>query len=116
VDLPILDRARLELITRGNAALADEFLGVLFEEARDLTEKLGALLGSEDRLAVSNAAHTIKGMAAELGALQLRAAAAALEAEGEPARWPDAVNDVNAKLAELRAHLDGSDPRRNGAT
>jgi HPt (histidine-containing phosphotransfer) domain-containing protein len=102
-DLPILDRARLDLATRGNAALADEFLGALFEEAGDLIVRLGALMGGDERLAVADAAHTLKGMATELGAMRLRAAAAALEAELRPLCWPENVERVAAALAELQA-------------
>jgi len=101
-ELPILDRARLELATRGNAALATEFLNALFEEADPLIERLGVLVGGEDRLAVSDAAHTLKGMAAELGAMQLRAAAAALEAELRSEQWPLCLEHVRTALAELQ--------------
>jgi HPt (histidine-containing phosphotransfer) domain-containing protein len=104
-DRPILDRARLELITRGSETLADDFLGVLFEESDVLIERLRVLTGGEDRVAVSDIAHTLKGMAMELGAMRLRAAAASLEAETEAERWPSHVNDIAGAFAELRAHV-----------
>jgi len=103
-EVPILDRARLELITRGKPALADEFLGALFEEVNEILERLTGLAAGSDRRAVRDAAHTIKGMATELGAMRLRAAAAALEAEAEPARWPESVARLYASLAELRTN------------
>jgi HPt (histidine-containing phosphotransfer) domain-containing protein len=102
-DIPILDCVRLDLITRGSAKLADEFLVALFEEADGLLDRLGALLANGNRVAVTDAAHTIKGIAGELGAMRLRAAAAALEAEGLPARWPDGVKRVHDALVELRS-------------
>jgi len=107
-DLPILDRARLELATRGNAALAKEFLDALFEEATPLIERLGVLIGGEDRLAVSDAAHTLKGMAAELGAMQLRAAAAALEAEVREQEWPLCLERLRTALVELQRECANS--------
>lgn len=108
-ELPILDRARLELITRGNAALADEFLGVLFVEAEELLARLGADIAGSDRLAVSGGAHTLKGMATELGAQRLRAAAAALEAQPQHGQWPHLLEKIKASLAELRVHLGDRD-------
>jgi HPt (histidine-containing phosphotransfer) domain-containing protein len=104
-DPPILDRERLTLITRGNAALAAEFLAVMFEEADDLMQRLDGLLASGDRVAVADVAHTLKGMASELGAMQFRSAAVALETEAQPARWPDDVTRLHAALAELRDYL-----------
>ena len=101
----VLDRERLDLITRGNSARADEFLKALLEEAEDILARLQTLLAGEDRSAVSDAGHTLKGMAAEVGARRLRAAAAALEAEAEPARWRSRCEDVSAALTELRSHL-----------
>jgi len=101
-DLPILDRARLDRITRGDAALANEFLGALFEEAAALIERLAGLLDSEDGVAVADAAHTLKGMAAELGAMQLRAAAAAFETEVRRELWPTCLERVRTALAVLQ--------------
>ena len=105
-DVPILDRARVELVTRGNAALAGEFLGALFEEASDLIERLSGLIVGDDRVAVADVAHTLKGNATELGAMRLRAAAAALEAEVQANLWPEDLDRVRAALAELHAFVN----------
>jgi HPt (histidine-containing phosphotransfer) domain-containing protein len=102
-DLPILDRERLSLITLGDAARAEDFLGALFLEGAELCQRLDALLPRGDRLAVSDTAHTLKGIAAELGAMRLRAVSATLEAERESKRWPDCVEQIRAALAELQA-------------
>jgi len=104
-DPVILDRERLTLITQGNSALADEFLEALLVEADELLERLHVSIGGDDRVAVSDVGHTLKGLAMELGALRLRAAGAALEAETDPAQWPDRLRRINAALAELRLHL-----------
>jgi HPt (histidine-containing phosphotransfer) domain-containing protein len=101
-DLPVIDRARLQLITRNDAALADEFLGALIVEAAGLIEALGSLIGAGDHQPVTDIAHTLKGMSTEVGAMRLRAAAAALEADPEPEAWPDHFKRVKAALEELR--------------
>jgi HPt (histidine-containing phosphotransfer) domain-containing protein len=104
-DVPILDRARLELITRGNVELAGEFLDALFEEVDALLVRLKALIGGSDRVAVSDVAHTIKGNATELGAMRLRSAAAFLETAEHPAQWPGCVERLYTALDELQAHV-----------
>src|ERR1700735_5456341 len=104
-DPPILDRARLELITRGNATLAGEFLGALFEESNELIERLRVLVSGEDRVAVYNVAHTLKGMTMELGAMRLRAAAASLETESEAEHWAGHLSNLDTALTELKAHI-----------
>jgi HPt (histidine-containing phosphotransfer) domain-containing protein len=100
---PVLDRERLTLITRGNTTLAEEFLRALIAECAELFERLEAPLRSADRVAVSDIGHTLKGIAAELGAMRLRAAAAALETETQIAAWPQQVERLHAALAELRS-------------
>jgi HPt (histidine-containing phosphotransfer) domain-containing protein len=106
-ELPIIDRARLELISRGSPVRAHEFMGALLEESEDITVRLATLIAGAraDRSTVSDSAHTLKGMAAEVGASRLRAAAAVLEVEKEPARWAGQLRNVTIALAELRSHL-----------
>lgn len=104
-DLPVLDRARLGLASRGNTALADEFLNALFEESTSLIGRLGDLIAGDDGAAVADVAHTLKGISAELGAMRLRAAAAALEAQPQRARWGEAAERIRVALAELQAFV-----------
>jgi HPt (histidine-containing phosphotransfer) domain-containing protein len=101
--LPIVDRARLKLIARGDTALGNEFLDELVTEATTIVERLGATIAAGDRPGVRDLAHNLKGMAAELGALRLRAAAAALDAELEPERWPQHLDAAITALADLRS-------------
>lgn len=100
-DLPALDRTRLDLIAGGDEALAAEFLHALIEEAQEVLDLIVAAAANDDRTAVAEFAHRLKGMAAEIGALRLRAAAAALEAE-EPEWRLSHVNSVRSALSELR--------------
>lgn len=107
-EAPILDRERLTLITRGNPALAESFLNGLLEEGGELLARLRALLPAGDRIAIEDVAHTLKGMASEVGASRLRSAAAALESESEPLHWADGINGIGAALAELRSAISPS--------
>ena len=102
-DLPILDRARLDLISRGDLALADEFLRALIDEATVTIERLRSALSASQPTAVADLAHSLKGMATEVGALRLRVAAAALEAEAKPERWAGLLGDAITALADLRS-------------
>ena len=107
-DLPILDRARLDIITRGDRALADDFLRALIEEATGTIDRLSSALVAAEPAGVAELAHSLKGMATELGAQRLRAAAAAFEAEMEPARWGGHLDRTVAALAELRSLASGT--------
>jgi HPt (histidine-containing phosphotransfer) domain-containing protein len=100
---PVLDAARFELLTRGDAALASEFLCELIETADDMLEQLHAQIASGNGVAVAALAHSLKGMATELGALRLRAAAIGLEVEQRPEGWLRHVNRAGEAVAELRA-------------
>jgi HPt (histidine-containing phosphotransfer) domain-containing protein len=101
-DAPQLDGTRLELITRGDAGLAAEFLAALIEEADAAIARLRGAFTAGEPIAVRDLAHALKSMSAELGAQRLRAAAAALEAEADPARWPARLDAAVAALTGLR--------------
>jgi len=81
--------------------LAAEFLHALIEEAQEVLDLIVTAAASGDRTAVAEFAHRLKGMAAEIGASRLRAAAAALEAEESELRLSH-VNSVRSALSELR--------------
>jgi HPt (histidine-containing phosphotransfer) domain-containing protein len=102
-DLPVLDQERLRLVTRGDAELASDLLRQLIDEAEDVLQRLHRALAGGDRAAVADLAHALKGMAAEVGALRLRAAAVALEAEPQPALWLGLLDRARAALVELRS-------------
>jgi HPt (histidine-containing phosphotransfer) domain-containing protein len=106
-ELPVLDLARITAITRGDRALTNEFLAALIEESDELLARLEPLLAGADLTAVSAIAHTLKGMATELGAQRLRASAIALESETQPQRWRELAAAVRTALGELRARAAG---------
>jgi HPt (histidine-containing phosphotransfer) domain-containing protein len=107
-ELAALDGTRLDLITRGDAALAAEFLEALVEEGGAVLARLGTACTAGEPVAVRDLAHALKSMSAELGAQRLRAAAAELEAEAGPARWPALLAGAVAALDELRLLTSGA--------
>jgi HPt (histidine-containing phosphotransfer) domain-containing protein len=100
--LMIVDRERLMRVSRGNTERAREFFGALADDARSTAERIREAQATGDGHALRTLAHSLKGMALEVGAPRVAAAAAALEAETDPALLPDCVDAVLAASAELR--------------
>jgi HPt (histidine-containing phosphotransfer) domain-containing protein len=106
-NVPIVDWARLKDVTRGDSSLADEFLTGLVEEATLLLDRVERAIAIGDAAAIDGLAHTLKGMASEVGALRLRAIAIALGAAGEPVlrrRELEAARESLAEIAALPPH------------
>jgi two-component system sensor histidine kinase/response regulator len=105
--LPIIDRTRLDLVCMGNAGLAGELLDMLIDEATPIVAGLPATIAANDAPAVREGAHSVKGIAGNVGAARLQAAALQLErsaADGADASVLTAQYDgVAAALDELRA-------------
>ena len=107
-----LDTGVLAPLTDGDPAqlraLLDDFLG---STARDLAA-LEAAQDSGDDAAVRRQAHRIKGAARLVGALELAAAADALEADcTDPARRAPRITDVATALSRLSLFIDVRWPR-----
>jgi HPt (histidine-containing phosphotransfer) domain-containing protein len=106
-DVPIIDRARLDLVCMGNPGLAGEFIDLLIEESTPILDGLPALVAAGDAAAVREGAHSVKGIAGNVGAARLQAAALVLErsaADGSPgAVLAGQLEAVVAALGELRA-------------
>jgi HPt (histidine-containing phosphotransfer) domain-containing protein len=105
--VPILDPARLSLITRGDGDLANAFLRDFIGEANGILARLAALHEPADRAAVADLAHSLKGIAAEIGAERLRRCAVQLETSALPQAWSargadaiEALNEIRILLAE----------------
>jgi len=102
-DYPVLDLARIALITHRDAALAREYLDALASEAAELLAPLrSADAGIDDELIVS-AAHTLKGIACEVGASRLAFLAAAFEADPQPDHRTDHLAAIDAALRDVQA-------------
>ena len=99
--LPVLDRAYLARFTFGNAALEQEVLGLFADQA---PRYLDALASAQDARAWKEAAHTLKGSAAAVGAKAVAHLAACAErlATGEPGQLPDGP-DRGQAIAALEA-------------
>jgi HPt (histidine-containing phosphotransfer) domain-containing protein len=95
---PIIDEARLHLICGGDAALAEELLDDLLAESDEVLQRLRA--ASEG--GVADLAHLLKGMATEIGAPRLQAAAHALEEELEPGSVSYRLAAVIVAVEEIR--------------
>jgi HPt (histidine-containing phosphotransfer) domain-containing protein len=100
--LPIVDRERLSIVSRGNAERGREFFGALVEDAQAAYVQLQDALAAGDDHALHELAHSLKGMALEVGAPRVAAAATALEAQRDPALQAVLVDAVGTATAELR--------------
>ncbi|MRX11793.1 response regulator, partial [Pseudoduganella sp. FT25W] len=92
----------------GNAGLLQRLLTRFAETQGDAMARIAAAIDSNDLSAATREAHTLKGLASNIGAVTLANAAAALEqllAAGNRGGCSDALADLSAELAELLAHL-----------
>ncbi|MDR7135694.1 signal transduction histidine kinase/CheY-like chemotaxis protein/HPt (histidine-containing phosphotransfer) domain-containing protein [Lysobacter niastensis] len=101
----VLDEGSLDALTGGSASEArvviDDFLGAT---AQDLAV-LETAVEQGDATAVTRQAHRIKGAARLVGAVELAAAATALESAGRKGAWPairPAASDVHTAVARVR--------------
>jgi HPt (histidine-containing phosphotransfer) domain-containing protein len=104
--LPVVDRERLLRVSRGNAERAREFFGALVEDALIASERIRDAHAAGDGQALRELAHALKGMALEVGAPRVAAAAAALEKERDPPALPACVDAVSKTTSELSAALE----------
>lgn len=105
-ELLVLDRTRLDLITKGNATLAAELIGALVREATGILNRLVTTFEGHSSVSTADSAHHLKGMALELGAQRLSAAARALEGETHPERRRALISGAAEALDELRAFIE----------
>ena len=94
----------------GNPAMAGEFLDLLIEEATPIVAALPAQVAAGDKQAVREGAHAVKGIAGNVGAARLQAAALLLERSAADGAAADTLSThldgVTAALAELRTARD----------
>jgi len=108
--LPVIDRDRLDKVCMGNPGMAREFIDLLIEEATPILAALPASVAADDGAAVREGAHAVKGIAGNVGAARLQAAALLLErsAADGAARTvlAEQLDGVVSALAELRSARD----------
>ncbi len=92
-----VDRARIQAVCGGDDALAVELIGMLLEDAVPIVDALGDCLQSNDIAQVNELAHALKGIAGNVGAANLRDAAARLQT----ATAPDASSTRDVLAGEL---------------
>ena len=110
-DLPGIDKTRGLATTMDNAPLYRRLLVKFRDGQRDFVQRFEAARQGDDATAPARLAHTLKGTAGNIGALDVQHAAAALEAicingaaataSAELARVQQALNPVIAGLDEL---------------
>ena len=96
--MPVLDRAGLFERAMDDAQLAADLLEAFLHEYPGLRAALQSAIGSHDVIAMMNVAHTIKGAAANVGALRVAHAAARVEHQ--------AAADPASRLGDLFLALD----------
>ena len=96
--MPVLDRAGLFERAMDDAQLAADLLEAFLHEYPGLRAALQSAIGGHDVIAVMNIAHTIKGAAANVGALRVAHAAAGVEHQ--------AAADPAGRLGDLFLALD----------
>ncbi|MEW6261490.1 MAG: PAS domain S-box protein [Thermodesulfobacteriota bacterium] len=108
-DIPLLDGIDVETGLKrvgGNRVLYRKLLSKFFQEYRDAVDKIRQLIEADEREPARRLAHTIKGVAGNIGADDIQATAAAMEAAIKS--WqPDTFNDLLPRMsAALRVVTD----------
>jgi HPt (histidine-containing phosphotransfer) domain-containing protein len=95
-----VDRGRIEAVCGGDEGLAVELIGMLVDDAAPIVDALGACVKSNDVAQANELAHSLKGIAGNVGAGELCDAAARLQT----ATAPDAAA-AGTELAEEHAAI-----------
>jgi HPt (histidine-containing phosphotransfer) domain-containing protein len=102
-----IDPQVLEVVTGGNAALADKIVQRYLSVAGGEIGQLSELITAGDRVALKRQAHRVLGAAAMVGAIAVEEAARRLEeaiAEGsDEALLPSLIRQVDAAFGALAA-------------
>ena len=101
--VPVFDQDEIMERLGGNQELLEEIIGMAHNDLPLRLQQLFQALHGGDRTALRQAAHTIKGVAANLGALRLQQAAAQLEHQTEQA--PPALLQQLADTVEEQVTL-----------
>jgi HPt (histidine-containing phosphotransfer) domain-containing protein len=107
-----IDRAELDAQTGGDADLAREVLALFSDQCRSILPRLSDPALPRDQRA--DLAHTLKGSAAGVGAIRIRALADATEARLRAGAGTVALDDLAAAVAAALAEI-ASAHGRSGA-
>jgi HPt (histidine-containing phosphotransfer) domain-containing protein len=92
----------------GDPQLFTEMVVLLQEDGPHLMQQFTTALAERDGAGVQHAAHTLKGLAANFGAMRTVRAAATAEQLARERSWdglPDATEELSRALSELLAAL-----------
>lgn len=98
---PIDQAFTAKMLGDGAESLLADLLPLYFEDAPSLIAKLQQAMVAQDRTAVKEAAHTLKGSSATLGILTISDQCAALEAQSQEASF----TMIRATVGQLAAEL-----------
>jgi CheY-like chemotaxis protein len=111
---PVLDRAEALARVGGDEQLLGELIRIFQTDAPGWLADARLAIGSQDALTLRRAAHTIKGAASSLGALQTVVAASRLEDMARHQIWTgtaDALAELEQTLARLEAETASFAPK-----
>jgi HPt (histidine-containing phosphotransfer) domain-containing protein len=83
-----VSRRRIEAVCGSDEGLAVELIGMLIDDAAPIVDALGACVQSNDVAQAYELAHSLKGIAGNVGADELRDAAARLQTATAPDALP----------------------------
>jgi len=97
----VLDLIHLQSMTLGDDGLARELLSLFDTQAKRLTERMQSC----ETAALATLAHTLKGSAVGIGAMQVAHAARTLEQAGDAAARVEAVLRLTDAVAAARSAI-----------
>lgn len=115
-----VDRGRIEAVCGGDDGLAVELIAMLVDDAAPIVDALASCLQTNDDAQVNDLAHSLKGIAGNVGAAELRDAAARLQAATAPGAAPahallvEEIAAIAAALERVRGILDSWQARVAG--
>lgn len=104
----VINPDRLQEVAMGDQEFLRELIDLYLSDAPHQLEALGCAVSSEDRVAVSAAAHKLKGSSGNVGAEGLVALCQKLEASGKASRLqelPDLFQQLTREFEEVNEAL-----------
>jgi HPt (histidine-containing phosphotransfer) domain-containing protein len=117
-----VDRGRIEAVCGSDEELAVELIGMLVDDAALIIDALSASVESNDVAQLNELAHSLKGIAGNVGAAELRDAAARLQTDTAPdaaaarAVLTEELAAITSALERVRSTLHSWQARLAGHT
>ncbi len=110
-NVPLVELARFDAVTGGDAVFADELIGAFVACCCEFEREMAAALAADDRKALARAAHKLKGAAANIHAQLLRLHAE--ELESCVAAFDSVQLEIH--LAQMRVYIERTTEYLRGA-